>query len=205
MPNFLTHLAVAKRYADKNNLKGDDARAFFYGNVYPDLGADADKSDRHYYFATRKRTSVGELTREEFGKNRIDFKKFFTCQKIKTPFEKGVLLHLIVDSKCYPAVLDMNRFYDISKKGVRPRWVVTTTFNSINDYLKQKYNIDFDMTGVKDVIQSLLAEWEKENGEIPYVNLLDSPESIKRLDDFIENISDINLDEFVVSIKQQPQ
>jgi len=194
MPNLLVHLAAAKRYADKNHMKDDEAREFFSGNVFPDikqLHPETDKNQSHYY-----NPAPEKFTLENFGKNRVNFKRFFSENKIQTPFEKGVLFHLIVDNFCYPAVLDMKRYLDIINSGIRPRWVVTGTFNSIVNYLKEKYEIDFEMTGVKDIIDSTLARWAHEAGEIPHFNLLDDSSAIKRLDDFIEEISNINLEEF---------
>jgi hypothetical protein len=199
VPNFLTHLAVAKRYVEKHDLKGDDACEFFDGNVYPDLKDSGERKEDAHYNKRLPANSVEEIPFERFCRDRIDFPKFFAANRVETPFEKGVLLHLIVDNECYPAVLDLRKLYDLMKSGFHPRAIITASFNGVNEYLKRKYKIDFGMTSVETEIKSCLEKWEKRRtGDVPQVNLLNSAAEIGKLDGFIERVSDIDLDKIAV-------
>jgi|GEM_PF-1812880 len=193
MPDFLTHLAIAKRYAEKNNIVGEEARDFYDGNISVDLMKN--KNDAHY-----RKPAPEKLTIENLNKDRIDFNKFFTENKIETFFEKGILLHLIVDNYCYPIVLDSQRFLQEIEKGVRARAVIIKTFNSVANYLRTRYEIDFDMTSKKKEIEEKLIIWDKQHIGTEFdteLNLLDTPEAIKKLDDFIELSSNINIEAFI--------
>ncbi|MCL2228784.1 MAG: hypothetical protein FWC00_03060 [Firmicutes bacterium] len=197
MPNFLTHLAVAKRYAEKNNITGDKAREFFHGTVYPDLeGAKpgADKEDTHY-----KMPLLPEQRKiERFFIDRVDYKKFFKQHKGQTPFERGVLLHLIVDNDCYPTIIDRWRFTALVEDGVRPGDILANSFNSVNNYLKQKYGVNLDMTGVKKEIENCETKWINQFGTCTSeYNFFDTQESLEKLDLFIEKASSVDLDAFI--------
>jgi len=197
LAGFLTHLAIAKLYAEKNGIRDEDKKRFYHGNLYPDFqSADPNNTDKtgHYY---KERFVLEERTkRRSFEVGRIDFPRFFATNKVETPFEKGVLLHLITDNTCHREILDEKRFYDLVAQGVRPRWIVTGSYNSANEHLKKKYKVDFEMTGIKDEIEACLATFAKNNGEMPFINLIDTPEAVARLDAFIEKTAGVNLEEF---------
>jgi len=200
MPNFLTHLAVAKRYAQKNNITGQDARDFYDGNVHPDLGVlhnnNLTKEQRHY---NKKPPST--LAHENYCKDRVDFAEFLAKNKVETHFERGILMHLIVDNYCYREVLDMEKFFNlVYSTGIDARWVLKCTFNSKHDYLIEKYAIDYNITGRKEIIEQSLERWEKDAVQCTAVyDLLDTEEKLEKLDAFIERISSLNLDDFIAS------
>lgn len=200
MPTYFTHLAVAKRYAEKNNLTGNDAKEFFLGNVAVDLysdGSEIHKRARHYY-----KPEPHTRTVENLFKNRVDFDKYFANNKVQTQFERGYLMHLIVDNFCYHEVLDLQRFISENKKGIRGRGIIVKSFDSVDAHLQKRYNLDYNMAGVKREILECLDKWAKRNaaqGIHSELNLFDTKAAVKKLDDFIEKISSVDLDAFIAS------
>jgi len=97
----------------------------------------------------------------------------------------------------------MERFEEAMKKGIKPAGIIVDSFTSKDDYLTKKYNINYDMTGVKDAIENNLTERREYNLNLEQLDILDTPDSLKKFDKFIERMSDINLDEFENKHKQQ--
>jgi len=181
MPSFNIHLAVGKRYNDKNKLI--DIDSFYNGIVDPDLASNKDLS--HY---TGERV---DKTLDTYLKNKVILKDYLLKNNINSDYDKGVFLHLITDYVFF------NNFFPIE-------YLNNTTYNdfvndlyysydSTNDYLLKKYNLDLSL--IKDIIESNIADSRKAKNIVnirPAKNIL----PISELDNFIESISNINLEEY---------
>jgi len=195
MPNFMVHLAVAKLYAQKHDIQGNDARDFYDGNVAPDLEEKKidGKRTQHLY-----KPLAPDPTDEERCRNDIDFEEHFQRNEYGNSLtEKGKLLHLIVDNYCYTNALDMGRLVREINAGVKRRVILSNSFDSINDYLKNKYDLNYNMTNKEKEMGEKLEEWQALDSQST-ANLFDTPEAIEKLDSFIEKIAnEIDLDKCI--------
>ncbi len=85
MAGYVIHLAIAKMYAEKNNIKNTDE--FFKGAIMPDL---LDKTTSHY----------GEFT------STPDLSLFLKENSLDSDYNKGYFLHLVTDYLFYNKYLD---------------------------------------------------------------------------------------------------
>lgn len=113
MPGYVIHLAIAKKYIERNNVK--DPKAFIKGCIMPDL---LDKRTSHY----------GEAT------SNPDFQKFLNNNTLESEYNQGYLLHLISDYLFYNKYL--NRFMENFSEEIY------NDYNKINRFLIEKYKID---------------------------------------------------------------
>lgn len=150
MPGYVIHLAVAKRYAERNKII--ESKEFIQGVIAPDL-LKQKGIDSHYGAS-----------------NSIDFNEFFKYHKIDNDYEKGYLLHLVTDYIFYEKLAD--------------RWTpdIYRDYGILNKSLVEKYNIDLPEEVRK------CAEFI--DGNLSILNLED-------IINFIEEMSKIDLDEFV--------
>jgi len=98
MPNPLLHLAVAKRYLEKNPGSIKDPQSFYDGNIMPDLANDREQS--HY----GDRSEVIDPIKRF--RNKVCIAKFLSKNKTDTDLNKGILFHLYVDWEYYNDFLD---------------------------------------------------------------------------------------------------
>ena len=113
MPGYVIHLAIGKRYIEKNNIK--DEENFLKGCIAPDL---LDKSISHY----------GKKT------DNPNFKRFLAENSLNSEYNQGYLLHLISDYLYYNKYL--NRFVDKFCDEIYH------DYNKLNEMLIKKYNIE---------------------------------------------------------------
>mgnify|MGYP007087033599 CR=1 FL=1 len=112
MPGYVIHLAIGKKYIDKNNIKDTDA--FLQGCIMPDL---LDKKSSHY----------GESS------SNPDFQKFLETNSLDSEYNQGYLLHLISDYLFYNKYL--KRFVESFSDEIYH------DYNKLNKFLIEKYNV----------------------------------------------------------------
>lgn len=180
MPSFHIHLAVGKRYIDKNKMT--DIDSFYKGIVAPDLVSD--KKASHY---TGERT---DKTLRTYLKSKVVLKDYIQNNIINNEYEKGIFIHLITDylffNNFFPKDYIDNVSYDNFVNDLY------YSYDLINGYLLEKYQIDTSY--IDDIIESNIADSKKSkniSGKIPATNIL----PLGEVDKFIEGVSNINLEE----------
>lgn len=185
MPGFNIHLAIGKRYIEKQKNIIKNENSFYNGLVAPDLVTD--KKVSHF----TSETNINNLEKYLQGKVRLDL--YLKENKVETDFEKGVFLHLFTD------YLFFNEFFE--KEYIRNTTYqdfvrdLYYSYEKTNDYLNKKYNIDFSIFGDR-----LIKNIEKNKKEKNLKEDMKNRKLIfseKDLDEFIEKVSSINIDEVV--------
>lgn len=191
MPGFNIHLAIGKRYIEKQKNKKDvikNENSFYNGLVAPDLVND--KKISHYTTETNK----NNLEKYLLGKVRLDL--YLKENKVETDFEKGVFLHLFTDYLFFNEFFKKEYIKNITYQDfVRDLYY---SYEKTNDYLNKKYNIDFSIFGDR-----LIKNIEKNKKEKNLKEDMKNRKLIfseKDLDEFIEKVSSINIDEVVMRL-----
>lgn len=188
MPGFNIHLAIGKRYIEKQKNIIKNENSFYNGLVAPDLVTN--KKVSHY----TAETNTSNLEKYLQGKVRLDL--YLKENKVETDFEKGVFLHLFTD------YLFFNEFFE--KEYIRNTTYqdfvrdLYYSYEKTNDYLNKKYNIDFSIFGDR-----LIKNIEKNKKEKNLKEDMKNRKLIfseKDLDEFIEKVSSINIDEVVMRL-----
>lgn len=172
------HLAIAKKYLD--NHKELDYEKFIEGTLYPDAVEDKDKS--HYTDKNRGSDNISHL------RGKVNLYSFLKEHENIESFERGWFLHLITDylffEECFTTeYLLKNSYSDFCKD-------LYFAYNCLNLYISEKYNI------IEEDYKSYPSE---HYSGIPYQNCI---LSLEMIDDFIERVSSINLDNYIMKIKQ---
>lgn len=195
MPGFNIHLAIGKRYIEKQKNKKDvikNENSFYNGLVAPDLVTD--KKISHYTTETNK----NNLEKYLLGKVRLDL--YLKDNKVETDFEKGVFLHLITDYLFFNKFFEKEFIKNIDYQDfVRDLYY---SYEMTNEYLNKKYNIDFSIFGdrLEKNIRKNKKEKKLEDSDLKEKKLIFSE---KDLDEFIEKISSINIKELENEIRRK--
>lgn len=186
MAGFHIHLAIAKRYAEKNLVF--HVKDLYKGAVAPDLVED--KSISHY---SGKQDNTKLI---EYLANKIRLYEYLVNHSIDNDYETGVFLHLVTD------YLFFNDF--ISKEYLKHVTYADfckdlyTSYDATNNDLLEKYQIDFGE--LKEVLERNIQKAKKDKktensvGNIIFTN--------EQLDDFIERVSDIDLKQYEEKIRK---
>lgn len=183
MPSFNIHLAIANKYMEKHDIR--DKEEFLTGSIAPDF---AEKAKSHYSIILENATLAEEL------KNKVIIENFLKQNEIKTDYDKGVFLHLLADKIFFTSFFDDKYLQTVDKDVFRKN--LYYSYSKTNAYLTEKYNIKFPK------------KYEKEISEITKCNTTDKKCETKeevcvlpfgKLDKFIEEVSNINLDEYAKS------
>lgn len=195
MPGFNIHLAIGKRYIEKQKNKKDvikNENSFYNGLVAPDLVND--KKISHYTTETNK----NNLEKYLLGKVRLDL--YLKDNKVETDFEKGVFLHLLTDYLFFNKFFEKEFIKNIDYQDfVRDLYY---SYEMTNEYLNKKYNIDFSIFGdrLEKNIRKNKKEKKLEDSDLKEKKLIFSE---KDLDEFIEKISSINIKEVENEIRRK--
>ena len=195
MPGFNIHLAIGKRYIEKQKNKKDvikNENSFYNGLVAPDLVND--KKISHYTTETNK----NNLEKYLLGKVRLDL--YLKDNKVETDFEKGVFLHLLTDYLFFNEFFKKEFIKNIDYQDfVRDLYY---SYEMTNEYLNKKYNIDFSIFGdrLEKNIRKNKKEKKLEDSDLKEKKLIFSE---KDLDEFIEKISSINIKELENEIRRK--
>lgn len=184
MASFSIHLAIGKRYIDKNNI--NDKVSFKKGIIAPDLAPN--KNESHYT------TFLDKSKLEYYLNNRIQLYDYLINNKVANDYELGVFIHLVTDyiffahffDKEYIKSVDINIFNND----------LYHSYDNVDNYVKTKYNLDY--TGIKESIDNAIelarkkknTTYDKGNDIIP----------IDKLDEFIEYVSSIDMYKYIDKI-----
>ena len=192
MASFYIHLAIAKRYVEKNNIK--NPTEFFDGNVLPDIYKD--KENTHY----GNRGESKDLIKRHLEK--IGLKEFLAKNSLDNDINRGKFLHLYTDWEYYnnllpkdyvQSIIDLNDF----------RLDLIYTGKYYNEYLVEKYCLTLDVISVKKELEEILDKWTIEDNKTFGPN---GPQgrlqfTAQELDDFIERMSSVDLDVLATQIE----
>lgn len=188
MPSFNIHLAVAKRYLDKHNdIK--NTLDFYKGSIAPDL---TDNKDKSHYTAPRKDNELYS----NYLMKKVILNRYLEENDILTDYDKGVFLHLITD-KIFFTNYFTKEYVDsvIGKTFLNNLYF---SYDTTNKYLEDKYGIGMydvlDEETVKGNIKNNLKAKNVTDGD--GINIL----LPNKLDDFIEKVSDINLEDYKIKV-----
>jgi hypothetical protein len=181
MPSYNIHLAIAKRYIEKNPGLIHDERDFYDGSIAPDLTND--KKTTHYSIPTQS-TNVAEQA-----KCKVDLSKLWKLP-IDSDFQRGVFLHLLADYIFYNMYFDadllQNVPYEIFSNDM------AASFNYTNPWLAEKYKISYEQTSNAALMYSNVAALNTSRPEIAHgKNILSNP---AKLEHFIEYMSGLDLE-----------
>ncbi len=180
MPGFNIHLAIAKQYIKKHEGKIKNSKDFLNGSIRPDLSEDMrelcdDKFKTHY----------GKMGSENDGKFETDMYEFLHDSKvdISKDFYKGYLLHLLTDYYFYNYCFNKELLEVIKNEDT-----FHSDFDCINKMLEEKYQIE---------LSENIKKYTGYKQDIPkYINT-------KKLIDFIEKMSELNLEEQIELINKK--
>lgn len=177
--SFNIHLAVAKKYCEKNNIK--DVENFYEGSIKPDLVEN--KKITHYTGYCDK----SNLKRYLLEKVRLD--KFLENENIDSDFQKGIFLHLVTDFLFFNDFFEKEYIeknnYDSFIKDLYYSYRIT------NYILIEKYSIS-KLKSIEEIMNKNIKEKLKNVNDQFGNNIL----PMNKLELFIENVSSINLEEY---------
>ena len=180
MPSYNIHLAIAKRYVEKNPGAIKSEQDFYDGSIAPDL--DPDKKASHF---SLPRTE-GDLP------SHINSKVGLTSVwqlPIGTDFEKGIFLHLLSDYVFY------NHYFDkVMLKNYPPEEFTTNmyaSYNFTNPWIENKYKVSYTQLSNGALLQRYILKLQNARPTIAQgKNLL---ADLSKLSGFIEFMSGFNL------------
>ncbi len=181
MASFHIHLAVAKRYLEKNNLE-INIKEYYRGVIEPDLTNNKRKT--HY---------SGDYNHEDLLKYlsyKVQLDKYLASEYDNSDYQLGVFVHLVTDYLFFNDFFDNNYLANITYQDFCKDLYYSYAIS--NKYLTEKYNLDFmDYTdAINNNILKDIKE-KKTNNEISK-NILPND----KLDKFIEKVSNINLEQY---------
>ena len=184
MASFNIHLAVGKRYIEKNPDKIKDEDKFFDGVLAPDLAPDKEVS--HFGKPRNSNDTVSE-----FLAKKVDLRRYFLSVKNPSDYDTGVYIHLLTDYLFYT---DFFGSEYLNSWGKTEYFVndLYYSYDLVNDHLKAKYGVDCEEY-LRRINNDILIKKRKQvvQNENPKDVL-----PIEKLDEFIENVSDINLEKY---------
>lgn len=187
MPSFYIHLAIGKRYIEKNNGAIKDPEEFYRGTIAPDLTNN--KLLTHY----------GLKDTDDFIYNlsiKVLLNEYLKLNKIESDYDLGVFMHLVSDYIFYNYYLDKSELSKLTAKEFSKS--LYGSYDIVNDYLLGKYNLqDIEyMKEIKPIVDDFVNN--KQDDDTKFVCLV----SEDKLDEFIDYVSDINLEEYSKKIIQ---
>lgn len=188
MPSFNIHLAVAKRYVEKHkDIK--NTLDFYKGSIAPDLTDNKDKS--HY---TMLRKDSDPLS--SYLMKKVILNRYLEENDILTDYDKGIFLHLITDKIFFTNYFNKEYVDSVIRKTFLNN--LYYSYGTSNEYLEDKYGI-----GMYDVLDEETVNGNIKNN-LKAKNVTDD-EGINillpnELDEFIEKVSDINLEDYKIKV-----
>lgn len=186
MAGFYIHLAIAKKYAEKNNIK--DIESLYKGTVAPDLVKD--KRISHY---SGKQDSTQLI---DYLANKVLLYEYLKGHKVDNDYELGVFLHLVTDYLFFNDLIDKSYLSSILYEDFCKD--LYTSYDMTNDYLIEKYAIDFG--DLKEVLEENIKnnKKDKRTEDSRGHNIL----PIEKLDAFIERVSSIDLQKYEKNLRE---
>ena len=188
MASINIHLAIAKKYAEKNhNIK--NLEEFYIGAVAPDIADNTDIS----HFSNNMNCSKNNII--DFFHKKVMLNKYLEKNEIINDYDKGYFLHLVTD------YLFFNYFF-------AKNYLINTTYQEfyinlyysydlIENYLKQKYNISY-LSLPKEIKQKVINIIKRDKNEknCKENKIGNNILPIDKIDKFINFVSDIDLEKY---------
>lgn len=178
MASSVIHLAIAKKYLEKNTTL--NYKNVIDGTLYPDAVDDNDKS--HYTDINRGSDNVSHV------RGKVNLYEFLAEHESLSDFELGWFLHLVTDylffEECFTTEYLLNNSYESFCKDLY------FAYNCLNTYIPEKYHI------TKDDYAGYPSEYYP---GIPYEDCILPKDMI---DKFINRVSSVNLDEYIKKIRK---
>lgn len=178
MASSVIHLAVAKKYLEKNPSL--DYKSVIAGTLYPDAADDNDKS--HYTDLNRGSDNVSHV------RGKVSLYAFLVEHESLNDFELGWFLHLVTDylffEECFTTEYLLNNSYVSFCKDLY------YAYDCLNIYIPEKYHIT----------ENDYADYPSEYYPgIPYQDCILPKDMI---DDFITRVSSVCIDKYIKQIKK---
>lgn len=171
MPGLHIHLVIGKRYIEKHEIKNE--KEFLEGVIAPDFAESKDLS--HYIRSDNKAD--------------IDIQAFLNENKLENDYEKGIYLHLITDKLFFEKFFSMKYAETEDSKFINDLYY---SYDIVNSYLIKKYKLVLDKELEEKIRENIEKAKKRRNVKI-YQNC-NNILPIKKLDEFIEKISDMDLE-----------
>lgn len=186
MAGFHIHLAIAKRYAEKNNW--EDTKDLYRGTIAPDLVPD--KSISHY---SGKQDNTKLL---DYLENKVQVYEYLKNHEIDNNYETGVFLHLVTDYLFFTDFIDK----EYLKRTTYANFCkdLYASYDATNEELVKMYSID--LGELQSVLEENIKKSKKEKKTEDNVGQMIF--TISDLQTFIERVSDIDLKEYYHKIKK---
>lgn len=200
MPNFITHLAIAKVYAEKHRIT--DYAEFLKGSLAPDFRS---QGIRHYLNHAADPQDVRKTITD-----RVNLSKYLTKIDVTKDFGRGVFLHMLADNYCYLNVLDIKKFQKAVNRGADYDASIYNSAMKHFAYIAKKYKIkaeDFESTGLAREMEEDEAKWALEVKQKKLVGADDLMDAMK-LDKFIEEITRQPIETLIAELRsgmQEPE
>jgi hypothetical protein len=179
MPCIAIHLAVAKKYLEKNH--NEEEKDFILGTLAPDFGLDNlsdyikingnDKRARHFGNDYKPSSLI------DYMKTKVDFNEFFLNNDIDTSFLRAYFLHLLCDYYFFDSCINDSRLANLSlEEGVK---IGYNDYDLITEYLINKYNLD-----IPEIAKDIMSR--KGVGKLQILE-------IDKVDEFINRMANLDL------------
>lgn len=179
MASSAMHLAIVKKYLEKNKDKNFDYKKVMAGTLYPDATNDKDKT--HYTMVNRGDNNVTHLA------SKVDLYAFLKEHEVLDSFELGWFIHLIADylffSECFTEEYLLSHTYEQFRSDLY------FAYDCLGKYLSEKYELTIE---------------DYENYTSEYYEGSYYQESIfskDLIDSFIERVSSVNIEEYIDKIR----
>ena len=177
MASFYTHIAIAKRWLEKNPGIILDEQAFIDGNVEPDLTDDKNAT----HFGVRNPNS--SLIR--WNADKVSLEKFLATYQLDSDYNRGMYLHLMTDFVYYNQFLPS----EYLETKMREDMIRDNSFTAkhFNGHLIAEYGVSYYMTSHGDELTAMVGAWDDAvvGGELLF--------SAEQLDEFIERMSETKI------------
>ncbi len=188
MASFSIHLAIGKRYMDKNKGEIIDKHAFYDGIIAPDITDN--KIATHYSlpYVERWQTNV---------EGKVFLPEYLTHGTYDgSDYEKGVFLHLVTDYIFFCHLLDKNYLDGITLFEFCND--LYHSYDIVSNAIDTKYEIDY--SNIREKINENIAKGMKSKN----VDLKNEKSknilNVKQLDEFIEYVSNLKIDAYIEKI-----
>ncbi len=186
MPGFHIHVAIGSEHKKKYRIL--NAVEFDKGIVSPDLVKD--KSVSHYTGYQDKNDLFQYL------ENKVNLYEFLKQNDISDDYKKGEFLHLATDYLFFNYFMDKEYLKRVDYNSFCKD--LYYSYDITNDYLFQKYKIDFPVFK-QEILKAISdSHIEKNVDDGAYLNIL----PIDKLDYFITMMGNMNLERYASKIKK---
>lgn len=179
MASATIHLAIAKKYLEKHNEL--DYEKVIAGTLYPDATKVSNKT--HYTETYRGKDNLSHV------RSKVNLYKFLNENKSLDAFKLGWFLHLVTDylffEECFSDKYLLENSYEKFCKDLY------FAYDCLNEYISKKYQI------TNDDYKEYPSEYYPSK---PYQDCILSKELI---DSFINRVSSIDLDKYIILIKEK--